>query len=172
MSFHGLKTLDFEASGWVPNNPELPVVVMPGAIDVRDEDVHALYRRNRWGGCWTWGVFDYHHYHSNAHEVLGCIRGSACLMLGGDDGEEIEVAPGDVLVLPAGTGHKLLRSDRGFQVCGAYPQGQEERDLLRATKENWTARESGSRTSPCPQPIRCSAKADRCSRHGATASGE
>lgn len=133
-----VETLSFKPSGWVPNNPVLPAVIMRGALEAGagEAEVHALYRRNGWGGAWTWSVYDFHHYHSNAHEVLGCIAGRGRLLLGGPDGTKVEVAQGDVAVLPAGTGHRLLEGTDGFQVCGAYPRGQEDRNLLEATEAN------------------------------------
>ena len=77
------------------------------------------------------GVFDFHHFHSTSHEALAVVAGGATLELGGPQGESFDVGPGDVLVLPAGTGHRRATARAGFTVVGAYPPGQENYDLLR-----------------------------------------
>ncbi len=119
-SFH-----HFEDDGNIPNNPTLPVVIYPGAFKENPEEIERVFNQNNWTNSWTDGVFDYHHYHSNAHEVLGVKSGSAKIQLGGESGQTFDVQQGDVIVLPAGTGHKKLSASDDFQVVGAYPNGAE-----------------------------------------------
>jgi uncharacterized protein YjlB len=87
----------------VPNNPRFPVLIYRG---VPVGDIERVLADHGWGGAWTDGVFDFHHFHSTSHEVLAVVAGSATLELGGPQGEAFDVAEGDVLVLPAGTGHR------------------------------------------------------------------
>jgi uncharacterized protein YjlB len=91
----------------------------------------ALFAEHGWGGSWVDGIFAFHHFHSTSHEALAVVAGAAVVELGGPQGEAFEVAAGDVLVLPAGTGHRRASARDGFTVAGAYPAGQEDYDLLR-----------------------------------------
>ena len=119
--------------GPIPNNASFPVLVYHDVEQARAgaDACRELFAAHGWGGSWVSSVFDYHHFHSTSHEVLGVISGSATLELGGPQGQAFEVAAGDVLVLPAGTGHRRVADRDGFRVVGAYPRGQEDYDLLR-----------------------------------------
>lgn len=115
----------FESGESIPNNSRLPLVIYPGAVGgCSSEQIAAIFAENRWHGCWVNGVFSYQHYHSTAHEVLGCFSGKARVQFGGEAGETFELAAGDAVVIPAGVGHKNLGSSSDFAVVGAYPNGQ------------------------------------------------
>lgn len=118
--------------GTFPNSP-LPVLVY-SAVDLpaanAAEGFERLFEANGWGGTWRNGVYEFHHYHSTAHEVLGVCGGEAVLQLGGPTGAALEVHEGQCVVIPAGVAHVRLRSGRGFRVIGAYPGGQSP-DLCR-----------------------------------------
>ena len=45
------------------------------------------------------------------------------MQFGGDAGVTVTAKPGDVIVLPAGTGHKKLSSRGALGIVGAYPEG-------------------------------------------------
>ncbi|GAE06505.1 cupin domain-containing protein [Paenibacillus sp. JCM 10914] len=109
--------------GEVPNNPDLPVIVYEGIFAERPDSLEGAFNRHQWTGSWTGGVYDYHHYHSNTHEVLGVKSGSATVLIGGDAGERLTLGVGDVMVLPAGTAHMKIDASPDFAVVGAYPGG-------------------------------------------------
>jgi uncharacterized protein YjlB len=113
--------------GVIPNNAALPLIVYRGALPSSGETAEqfeTLFARNGWSGGWRSGIFAYHHYHSTAHEVLGIASGQARLRFGGDRGETVEVRQGDVVVLPAGVGHKKESGSADLVVVGAYPDGR------------------------------------------------
>lgn len=128
----GAREYRFEDDGSIPNNPNLPLLFYPGALGEAEREPSRckdLLAGNGWGGAWVNGVFPYHHYHSTSHEVLCVISGSASIAFGGPEGEVVEVEAGDVVVIPAGVGHKNEGASGDFSVIGAYPRGQEAYDL-------------------------------------------
>jgi uncharacterized protein YjlB len=136
--------MSFEPETWlappgsvIPNNPRFEVLVYR-ALPL--EDPRGRFALHGWGGTWVSNVFDFHHFHSTSHEALAVLSGNATIELGGPQGQAFEVSAGDVLVLPAGTGHRRARDADGFRVMGAYPAGQEDYDLLRAADEAALAR--------------------------------
>jgi uncharacterized protein YjlB len=138
----------------IPNNPRLPVLIYRGvdAAAAGAEAARDLFAQDGWGGSWVNGVFGFHHFHSTSHEALAVVGGRATLELGGPQGEAIDVSAGDVLVLPAGTGHRRASSRAGFTVVGAYPAGHENYDLMRGADpaEVEAARERIAALEPPP----------------------
>lgn len=118
----------YQDDGKIPNS-HLPVVIYRKAFSMRGEKaafwLEDHFEKNQWSNFWRDEVYDYHHYHSNTHEVLGVFQGSATLHLGGEEGEIIEVEAGDILIIPAGVGHKQIEARDDFTVVGAYPDGRD-----------------------------------------------
>ena len=117
----------FRDDGAIPNHPRWPMLVYWNAVQLpRTLDPAAimedLFENNGWGGSWRNGIYDYLHYHSRIHEVLGVARGSAKVRLGGDHGRTFKFGAGDIVILPAGTGHQCLAAGKDFLVVGAYPR--------------------------------------------------
>jgi uncharacterized protein YjlB len=123
----------FKDDGLIPNS-RYAVLLYRGAVDLDDNDpassMEERFAANHWSDSWRNGIYTFHHYHSTSHEVLGIYQGSATVRLGGEQGQDFTVEPGDVIVIPAGVGHKNMGASRHFGVVGAYPDGR-ECDLLR-----------------------------------------
>jgi uncharacterized protein YjlB len=131
-------SLLFADDGSIPNNASLPLVLYRGAIDLSgspdpEELIERTFAANGWGGMWRNGIYPYVHYHSMIHEALGIARGRAAVRFGGKRGRDIEIGPGDVAILPAGTGHQRLTQTEDLVVIGAYPPSGKY-DLCRGSK--------------------------------------
>lgn len=83
----------------------------------------ALFEKHGWTGSWRNGLFQFHHYHSTAHEVLGVYSGHVRVRLGGAKGQLVTLKAGDVAIVPAGVAHKNEGQSADFRVVGAYPRG-------------------------------------------------
>jgi uncharacterized protein YjlB len=125
----------FRDNGNIPNNPHLPALVyrkfFPLEAAEKQKQFQQCFENNGWKGIWKNGIYDYHHFHSSSHEVLGIARGSVEMQLGGEGGPCLRLESGDFIVLPAGTGHKRLHGSDNLVVVGAYPEGQESYDVCR-----------------------------------------
>ena len=124
----------FEKGSDVPNS-YLPAllfrsVLAPQASD-KAQRFRQAFRTNSWTGLWTDTIYDYTHFHSNAHEVLGIAEGRVTVKLGGDDGRLFRLKAGDMLILPAGVGHRRVGGDEGLKVIGAYPPKQSRFNMKR-----------------------------------------
>jgi uncharacterized protein YjlB len=120
------KIFRFEIDGTTPNNPVLPLVVYKRAFKFSKQHdpaavIEMVFEVNGWGEGWRDGIYDWMHFHARTHEVLGLARGTARVRFGGEHGREIDLAAGDVVVLPAGTGHQRIKASTDLIVVGAYP---------------------------------------------------
>ena len=113
--------------GRFPNN-RLPVIWYKSLQENYDVDLSTsfktLFGQNNWRNQWEAGIFTFHHYHSNTHEVMGVSSGHTEIQLGGNSGRIILLSRGDVLILPAGTAHKNLGAENQICCIGAYPEGR------------------------------------------------
>ena len=118
----------FLDDGQTPNNRHFSLllyrspVALPAAYDPAAifED---LFAANDWRHSWRNGIYDFLHFHTGTHEVLGIARGHAVAQFGGERGRIIDLKAGDVVVLPAGTGHRRRSASPDLLVVGAYPAG-------------------------------------------------
>ena len=108
----------FKNDGVIPNNP-LPVLVYKEVL----QDFEATFKINGWTNNWRDIILHYDHFHSNTHEVLGLAQGAAKLKIGGENGIELQVETGDVIIMPAGVGHYSLDNSMKYQFIGGYPNG-------------------------------------------------
>ncbi|UBV42995.1 cupin domain-containing protein [Deinococcus taeanensis] len=133
-------------------NSHWPVRVYRAALSGQaPAAVEAHLAGHGWSAAWRNGIYPYHHYHSTAHEVLVIACGQATLTLGGEGGPTVSVAEGDVLVLPAGTGHRRDAASADLLIIGAYAQGRSW-DICRP--EQTDPAEAHGRIVQVPDPLR------------------
>lgn len=118
----------------IPNSP-FPLLHYKGVLSAearKPENIHELTARNGWKTQW---IFRYDptqdsHYHSQAHECMAVLTGTATIRFGVADtspdkeanthgpakeegGIEVFAQAGDVFILPAGTAHKTMSTTKG-----------------------------------------------------------
>ncbi len=145
--------------GVFPNNSRWPLVVYNTGTEVDGHcasaaDFEKLFQTNGWPPQWRSSIFDFHHYHSTSHEVLGVFRGHAEIQFGGDKGLVIQCNSGDAIIIPAGVAHRCLSSRDGFCCVGAYPAGADW-DVLTAQDDDRiaAARRVAAVATPALDPV-------------------
>ena len=128
-----IREIYFEKAADVPNS-NLPVLLYRSVLAIHAATKVRAFRDrfkvNGGTGIWTDTIYDYTHFHSNAHEVLAIAEGKVTLRLGGTRGSLLRLKAGDMLVLPAGVGHRRV-SAGDVKAVGAYPAGQSHYDMKR-----------------------------------------
>jgi uncharacterized protein YjlB len=156
-----VEAIRLEASDGFPS-AMLPVLLYRGAFgapritevraaaEIAARTIEKTFALHRWSGGWRDGIYDYHHFHSTAHEVLGCFAGRATVQVGGPHGPHVVIASGDVLVLPAGAAHKRVAASQDFRVVGAYERGRSY-DMQIGDPSSRRASEQRIREVPSPE---------------------
>lgn len=139
------RRIRFSKAKDVPNS-RLPVLLFRGGAGTTRERQGSALQAKRLAGPVDRYDLRYTHFHSNAHEVLGIAEGRVAIRLGGEEGSLFRLKAGDMLILPAGVGHRRVGSDEGLKVIGAYPRGQSHFDVKR--------RDAGCSTFDSRLPIR------------------
>ncbi|MFH5925865.1 cupin domain-containing protein [Roseomonas xinghualingensis] len=135
-------------AGDIPNSG-LPLVIWRDALPKTASAIKERFARHGWSNAWTNGIFNYHHFHSIAHEVLGVSGGEARVRFGGPDGETVILRRGDAAAIPAGVGHCLEWASDDFEVVGAYPGGADY-DIRRGDPAERAAVEANLSAVPLP----------------------
>ncbi|KAK4947684.1 hypothetical protein LTR10_013630 [Elasticomyces elasticus] len=126
-----VKRYQLPPTALIPNSPQ-PLLHYPGFLKVGGSqnlaaEVYDLFSSNGWQTQWIfrYGPTQTSHYHSEAHECMAVLTGSAKIRFGvadtssdleesthgsgkEDGGVEVHANAGDVFILPAGTAHKTF----------------------------------------------------------------
>lgn len=143
--------LKFKDDGKFPNS-KFPLLIYKNIFTFEHNDpdhIESHFAKKNWTNSWRDGIFDYHHYHSVTHEVLGVFSGFATVQFGGENGEKVGLEEGDVVVIPAGVAHKCISASADFQVVGAYPNGSDY-DILKGDESDRPKAEENIANVPIP----------------------
>ena len=113
----------FRDDGETPNNPRLPLVVYRGAVRLIAVTIAAVFEetfaRHGWRDLWRDGVYDFLHFHSGTHEVLGIARGRVTVHSAAQG--RTNLGRGRRRGAAGRTGHRRIRASRDLLVVGAIP---------------------------------------------------
>ncbi len=141
-----------EDDGTFPNS-DLPVLIYKNALELPEDAPHIiedLFLKNNWSNSWRNGIYDYHHYHSITHEVLGVYEGSTMVELGGAKGLTLFIEKGDIIIIPAGVAHRNVTPDSKFKCVGAYPEGKDY-DIKKGDPEDRPGADKNIKKVPLPK---------------------
>jgi uncharacterized protein YjlB len=123
-----VKAYHIKPTKLIPNSPQ-PLLHYPGLLaskaDCNAAKAHEIFTSNGWETQWIfrYGPTQTSHYHSQAHECMAVLTGTATIRFGvadtnpdleasthgdahEDGGVELHAEPGDVFLIPAGVSHK------------------------------------------------------------------
>ncbi|HEY2010900.1 MAG TPA: hypothetical protein VGH23_18065 [Rhizomicrobium sp.] len=149
----------FEDDGETPNNMRCPLIVYKSAVKLaksydRAAIFEAVFGSHGWKDSWRDGMYDFNHFHTKTHEVLGVARGSLTALFGGTHGRKIELKAGDVVAIPAGTGHRCLRKSNDLLIVGSYPSNGGKYDEPKPEDAPGDARKSIQKVrAPLSDPV-------------------
>lgn len=101
----------------IPNSPRPLLHYTRHLSDKSPVAIWDLLRSNGWQVQWIfrYGPTQQSHYHSEAHECMVVLTGTAKIRFGVADAEDggivLDAAPGDVFILPAGLAHKTFDAE-------------------------------------------------------------
>lgn len=130
MAVAEVRTYHLLPTALIPNSPN-SLLHYPGLLADKAGcnaiEVHGLFSSNGWQTQWIWryGPSQTSHYHSQAHECMAVLSGSAIVRFGvadtssdleasthgfakEDGGVELHAKAGDVFIIPAGVSHKTF----------------------------------------------------------------
>jgi uncharacterized protein YjlB len=139
--------------GQFPNS-YLPVIICKAALILPEEHaakiIEDIFKKNNWTNSWRNGIYDYHHYHSITHEVLGVYQGNTIVQLGGPTGITQLIEKGDIIIIPAGVAHKNIGPETDFKCVGAYPNGKDY-DIKKGDPDDRPEADKNIKKVPLPE---------------------